>query len=84
MQEPFPGELKGLARLLENHSPTQRARPTAGRPKLQGLAWVLEPKIDGLAVSATYKDGRLVQVGGPYKRGSHTTGVTHPDINKFL
>eukprot|EP00967_Tisochrysis_lutea_P077357 scaffold105003_cov22-Tisochrysis_lutea.AAC.3 len=38
----------------------------AGQPSPKGLAWVLEPKIDGLAVNATYQDGRLVQVWYPF------------------
>jgi len=34
-----------------------------GQVSLESLAWVVEPKIDGLAVSATYKDGLLIKVG---------------------
>lgn len=38
------------------------AAAAAARPSGEGLEWMVEPKVDGLAVSLIYQDGRLVRV----------------------
>jgi DNA ligase (NAD+) len=34
-------------------------------PSGQALSWMVEPKVDGVALSLLYRDGQLVQVPAP-------------------